>query len=570
MKLLPAVSLGAWGVASVSATCLLDLGYARYSGHENTTTGCASILSFLNLHLKSITCRICVYYGVHHSQAPVGALRWEAPLPIEANNNFLSMGVINAATVGPTCIQGIPYWSNSTPGNPTSQEDCLRADVYMPIRPTSGSLPILVQVHGGGYTEGSSMSEPGDAIMYAANGSLVYVSIQYRLGGFGYLNSVEVRQNGSPNVGLLDQRAAMQWTQRYARYFGGDPSQITIIGGSAGGGSVMNQMILYGGVTSPPFRAAIAAEYPWWQPYKNDSALETQYRQLLTATGCSDLACLRALDETSLATASQEVYVQAYAAGSYGYGDFYFGPAVDGEIIRDLPSNEFKQGHFTKVPLLVNRDGYEGVIFSNLSVTTMEEELEDMLNLFPYAGQSFINRLYELYPLSAYNSTFYHRAQVFDILRAVCLLFFAFNSTFYHRAQLFGDAVVECPTYWLSSAVSDAGLPVYKVLFYAGSEVHGATSPYLYFENNDGTYMANDTIGAYMKDWMVSFTTHLDPNAVSYSGLDKPYWPVWSDQSTGLGWNAMDVNFTEIGVVRDYDVSERCDWFHSQNAVIRN
>lgn len=91
-----------------------------------------------------------MYYGVHHSQPPVGALRWEAPLPIEANNNLSSMGVINASVIGPTCIQGVPYWSNSTPGSPTGQEDCLRADVYMAINPVSTSLPIMVQVHGGG------------------------------------------------------------------------------------------------------------------------------------------------------------------------------------------------------------------------------------------------------------------------------------------------------------------------------------------------------------------------------------------------------------------------------------
>jgi carboxylesterase type B len=109
-----------------------------------------------------------------------------------------------------------------------------------------------------GYTGGSSETAPGDALVYGSRGTLIYVSIQYRLGAYGFLGSAEVLENGAANVGLLDQRAALNWIQRYISKFGGDPSKVTIIGGSAGGGSVSHQMILYGGVSSPPFRAAIA------------------------------------------------------------------------------------------------------------------------------------------------------------------------------------------------------------------------------------------------------------------------------------------------------------------------
>ena len=109
-------------------------------------------------------------------------------------------------------------------------------------------------------------------------------------------------------------------------------------------------------------------EYPWWQPYKNNTVLETQYRDLLSASGCTNLQCLRSLDVGKLTSAGQMTFAAGYDAmqPTYGYGDFYYGPSVDGTIIKDLPSNEFKQGHFTKVPLLLDRDGYEGeaLVFS--------------------------------------------------------------------------------------------------------------------------------------------------------------------------------------------------------------
>lgn len=117
----------------------------------------------------------------------------------------------------------------------------------------------------------------------------------------------------------------------------------------------MTQMIMYGGVTNPPFRAAVA-EYPWWQSYKNNTILETQYRQMLTSTNCDSLACLRRVSTQTLVDAMQYSLNIGFTSGFVGWGDFYYGPSVDGVVIRDLPSNEFKQGHFTKVPLMVNRD----------------------------------------------------------------------------------------------------------------------------------------------------------------------------------------------------------------------
>jgi len=107
-------------------------------------------------------------------------------------------------------------------------------DVLAPINPVSTQVPVMVQIHGGGYTAGNAQSYPGDAMVNASNGNLIYVSIQYRLGLFGFLGGSQIAEDGALNAGLLDQRAALEWIQRNIRAFGGDPARTTIWGGSAG------------------------------------------------------------------------------------------------------------------------------------------------------------------------------------------------------------------------------------------------------------------------------------------------------------------------------------------------
>lgn len=207
-------------------------------------------------------------------------------------------------------------------------------------------------------------------------------------------------------------------------------------------------------------------EYPWWQSFHNDSVLEVQYDLLLNTTNCENILCLRSISATELANATQATYIIGFAERIYGFGDFFYGPYVDGEIIRQLPSEEFKKGHFTKVPLLTNREGFEGVLFSNTSETTMAEETLDLETLFPNAKQSFFNRLFDLYPGSN------------------------FNSTFFQRAQLFGDFIISCPTYYMSTAVSDSGNPVYKMIFDAGTEIHGSLIPFTETVNLNGMLLS--------------------------------------------------------------------------------
>lgn len=137
---------------------VIDLGYVKYSGYNNATSG------------------INYYRGIPYAQAPIGDLRWRKPQPIEAKNNFTGT-TNNASVAGPACVQSYPIFrdQSTSPLNLLPQsEDCLILDVLVPQNQTSSSakLPVLVVIHGGGYDQGWAGSAPGDAIVHQSNGRI--------------------------------------------------------------------------------------------------------------------------------------------------------------------------------------------------------------------------------------------------------------------------------------------------------------------------------------------------------------------------------------------------------------
>jgi hypothetical protein len=140
----------------------------------------------------------------------------------------------------------------------------------------------------------------------------------------------------------------------------------------------------------------------------------------------------------------------------------------------------------------------------------------------------------------------------------------------YANIDVNSDFTINCPTTLLSSAFSQHSLPVYKLAFNAGSQVHGATDPFISAitsERGGPGPGYNETIAAYMKDWFVSFVVHLDPNAQSWSVERKPEWPAYSVQE-----EVMSVNYTQIGAVGDvyYDKSQRCDFWRRNGDIVGN
>lgn len=182
---------------------------------------------------------IAVYRGIPFAAPPTGNLRWRAPQPPEH-----WQGIRAAETFSPACWQSLEYCKAVGGGDPGQfSEDCLYLNIWTPTRRDDKPLPVMVWLHGGGYTIGAGSLPPYDGAAFAARG-VVLVTVNYRLGHLGFFAhpSLDAENPDGPvhNFALLDQIAALNWIQENIAAFGGDTANVTLFGESAGARSVLS------------------------------------------------------------------------------------------------------------------------------------------------------------------------------------------------------------------------------------------------------------------------------------------------------------------------------------------
>jgi para-nitrobenzyl esterase len=245
----------------------------------------------------------------------------------------------------------LPFPSDAAPLGTTPSEDCLVLNIWGPVKRTASQLPVMVWIYGGGYVNGGSSPAVYSGSQFAKRG-VIFVSFNYRLGRFGFFAHPALDQEhpGEPhgNYGFMDQIAALEWVRDNIRAFGGDPTNVTVFGESAGGGSVLTLM------TSPLakglFQKAIiesgggrsSAIIPD-RTIQESEAMGVAFAKKAGVSGVDALRKLPAdavVDSLNMAT--------MFAAAST-----YSGPMVDGKVVVEPAEQAFRAGREAKIPVMI-------------------------------------------------------------------------------------------------------------------------------------------------------------------------------------------------------------------------
>ncbi|KAJ5563798.1 secreted lipase [Penicillium frequentans] len=364
--------------------------------------------------------KVDTFNGIPFALAPTGSLRLKPPQAIAT-----SLGTVRATGTAMSCPQF--YFSTSTSNFLLSivgeiadillfqtvtnaGEDCLNLNVQRPAGTAAGAgLPVLVWIFGGGFELGSTSMYDGASIVASSvtmDMPVIFVAMNYRVGGFGFMPGSEILKDGSANLGLLDQRLALEWIADNIEEFGGDPSKVTIWGESAGAISVFDQMALYdGNITyndSPLFRGAIMDSGSVVPADSVDGAKgQAVYDAVVKEGGCSEAAdtleCLRGLDYTTFLNAANSVPgILSYNSIALSYL-----PRPDGTVLTDSPEVLVADGKYASVPFIIGDQEDEGTIFAlfQSSIITETEVVDYLQDLFfADASRTQLEDLVATYP----------------------------------------------------------------------------------------------------------------------------------------------------------------------------
>ena len=300
---------------------------------------------------------VTAWKGVRYAAPPIGDLRWRAPEPPERWTD-----VADATRFGHVCPQPVDPRIPIDLGAPQG-EDCLTLNVWTSSDTAAGDgKPVMLWVHGGAYILGSASQPLYDGRALAGGGEAIVVTVNYRLGAFGFLDLSEFdtpRRRFDSNLGLRDVLAALRWVRDNIAAFGGDPSRVTVFGESAGAGIITTLL------TSPAaeglFSAAIAQSSPATSVY-DVSRAHGITREVLDRLGlaASDIDRLPDVPVEAIVAASTDVF---YEVPVRSPGTLAFAPIVDGDVVPDYPVKLAREGHSHPVPLIIGTNKHEAALF---------------------------------------------------------------------------------------------------------------------------------------------------------------------------------------------------------------
>lgn len=498
--------------------------------------------------IKGITVdKARIFYGIPYADPPVGAYRWKPPRPVSP-----WPGVYDASFPRAACMQACSGPISEECPRKVS-EDCLYLNVFVPLdvdflSPLEVPLPVLVWIHGGDFIAGSASKPLYDGRFISNFTHTVVVSLEYRLGAFGFLVSGKNPLSAAAgNYGILDQQAALLWVQRNIAVFGGDSSKVTIFGESAGAQSVSLHLMIQSSKTL--FKQAVLQSLPFSIPLKTRRDALKLGKDFAKQTNCSvsDIVCL-------LSLSPQEVLAAQMKTSSKIVNPFRFlevfetwGPYIDGELIKEQAVSAFLKGHWQKEkPVLLGTTSEEGVIFAYGVFNKPVSALESTVYITAIFKHHALRILHKYLPL-------YKQTDRRDML-----------------AQIVTDYVFLCPSRRSARSGTASGSNVWMYVFdHVSSDhrvwsgltfcydhaCHGAELPFLF----DSSSVANFTLSIpekllsnRMLCYWGAFAHVGDPSSRAHQTTfcreqRLPVWPRYSDTSSWLVMNLTVRSHAQVG-----------------------
>lgn len=325
------------------------------------------------------------------------------------------------------------------------------------------------------------------------------------MGAFGFLAGA----NQTANVGLLDQRFALEWIQKNIHLFGGDRNRVTVIGDSAGGGSIMHQITAYGGKAGPsPFQRAIV-QSPGWTPIPDKKQPEQTLRQFLKVLNVTTIEQARRLPSKKLIEAN------AYQVATKSpWGTSLYTPVVDGTFAPKLPGQLLMEGKFDHdLTVMVGYNADEGLEFTSPDVLS--------------GNSSYLaNTLREYYPFITQNVTDY----IVNVLYpAVYNGSYGYTNALERSEVFIAESAFQCNTEYLNWAY---GNKTFAYEFSVPPALHGQDTLYTFYNKGvpgvegglSGLQVKNETVALVMQDYFTSFAQSGVPKS-PLGPVFKPYGP---------------------------------------------
>src|SRR5215469_818742 len=453
------------------------------------------------------------FLGIPYAAPPVGELRWKAPEPVAKWS-----GAKNATEFGSHCMQGNVF-GDMVFHDPGASEDCLTLNVWVPDKHVDPKMAVMVWIYGGGFVAGTTSEARQDGYQLAQQGGVIVVSMNYRLGIFGFMVHPELAKesghNSAGNYGLLDQLLALKWVHDNIAAFGGDPGNVTIFGESAGAFSVSAQMAspLAKGLFQRAIGESGGAFSKTGLVFKAASEREQEDTKFAkTALGAKTIAELRAISAKKLSAVAMK--------NNAGRNVFSFDPDVDGYFLPESAEAIFAAGKQSDVPLLVgwNRDEGDAHALADKERPTARNAKARAEKEFPGQAEGFL----KLYPA---------RTDA-EALRSA--------------EDYSGDTFIAWATWrWIEAQKTTGKQPVYRYRFDMSlpsaekpeglGAYHSAEIEYVFgqLDSKKGIPWRKEDrkLSQLMQMYWVNFAKSGDPNG--------PGLPKWPANEEGDGWQVM-------------------------------